>query len=75
MRIERADAATRRRGGNRITGTVAKVERGERGDEIAIALAGGLQLVGFAASGSALRTRQRVTATVDEAAVVVALPG
>lgn len=74
VQVERADAARRRRG-NQLTGTVAKVARGDSGDEIVIALAGGLQLVGFAASGSGLRTRQRVTAVVDESAVVVALPG
>lgn len=74
VHVERADAAKRRRG-NQLSGTVAKVARGDSGDEIVMALAGGLQLVGFAASGSQLRTRQRVTAVVDEAAVVVALPG
>ncbi|RZI93154.1 MAG: hypothetical protein EOP78_11790 [Variovorax sp.] len=74
VQVERADAARRRRG-NQLTGTIAKVARGDSGDEIVIALAGGLQLVGFAASGSGLRTRQRVTAVVDESAVVVALPG
>ena len=76
VRIERADDLTARRRGNRLSGIVAKVARGESGDEIVVALAGGeLQLVGFAASGSGLRTRQRVMAVVDEAAVVVALPG
>lgn len=74
VQVQRADAALRGRG-NRLTGTVCKVARGDSGDEIVIALAGGLQLVGFAASGSGLRTRQRVTAVVDESAVVVALPG
>ena len=74
VQVERADSVRRRRG-NQLTGTVAKVARGDSGDEIVIALAGGLQLVGFAASGSGLRTRQRVTAVVDESAVVVALPG
>ena len=75
VQVERADAAHRARG-NQLTGIVARVARGASGDEIVIALAGGeLQLVGFAASGSGLRTRQRVTAVVDEAAVVVALPG
>jgi molybdate transport system regulatory protein len=34
-----------------------------------------LQLVGFASAGSGLRVRQRATATIDESAVVVALPG
>lgn len=61
--------------GNRLDGLVASAVRGENGDEITVALVGGLRLVGFAASGTALRTRQRVMARVDEAAVVVALPG
>jgi len=61
--------------GNHLLGVVAGVARGEDGDEISVTLEGGLQLVGFAASGSALRVRQRVTAVVDEAAVVVALSG
>ena len=74
VKVERADAAGRRRG-NRLHGVVAKLARGESGDEIVIALAGGLQLVGFATHGSALRTRQQVKAVVDEASVVVALPG
>ncbi|RZL64412.1 MAG: LysR family transcriptional regulator [Variovorax sp.] len=74
VQVQRADAAQRGRG-NRLTGTVAKVARGDSGDEIVMALGNGLQLVGFAASGSGLRSRQRVTATVDESAVVVALPG
>jgi molybdate transport system regulatory protein len=61
--------------GNRLAGSVASALRGEGGDEIAVALEGGLQLVGFAPAGSGLRVRQRATATVDESAVVVALPG
>jgi molybdate transport system regulatory protein len=63
---------------NRLGGSVARIARGsdgESGDEIVMALAGGLQLVGFAMGGSGLRARQRVTAAVDESAVVVALPG
>lgn len=74
VRIERAGTASRSKG-NQLGGVVAGVARGEDGDEISVALEGELQLVGFAPSGSALRTRQRVTAIVDEAAVVVALPG
>ena len=73
VRVERAGAANAR--GNRLDGVVASVARGGNGDEIAVALAGPLQLVGFAAGGTGLRSRQRVTASVDEAAVVVALPG
>lgn len=74
VRIERASAPRRSRG-NQLAGVVQGVARGEDGDEIAMALEGGLQLVGFAPGGSGLRARQRVLATVDEAAVVVALPG
>ena len=74
VKVERVDVERRPRG-NRLTGTVAKVARGEGGDEIVIALPGELQLVGFAPTRSGLRTRQRVTAVVDEASVVVALSG
>lgn len=76
VRVERTAAGPGRpQRSNLLTGTVARTARGESGDEIVVALAGELQIVGFAAAGSGLRTRQRVTAIVDEAAVVVALPG
>ena len=79
VRVTRLDAATapatRRASGNRLAGNVVSALRGEGGDEIAVTIAGGLQLVGFASAGSGLRVRQRATATVDESAVVVALPG
>lgn len=71
VRIERAQGAAR---GNRIEGRVASVARGEGGDEVSLALDGGLQVVGFAPAGNGLRTRQRAQAVVDESAVVVALP-
>ncbi|SFM22096.1 TOBE domain-containing protein [Variovorax sp. OV329] len=58
---------------NRLEGSVIRVARGDSGDEITLALAPGLQLVGFAPSGSGLRVRQRVRASVDESSVVVAL--
>lgn len=78
VRVERVDAAaSARRGiaGNRLVGAVASALRGDSGDEIAVRLEGGLQLVGFAPGGSGLRVRQRAAVVVDEAAVVVALPG
>lgn len=78
VRIERGDAAgrlERSADGNRLTGSVTRVLRNESGDEISVALEGGLQLVGFAPGGVGLRVRHRVTATVDESSVVVALPG
>ena len=75
VKVARAEP-TARKAGNQLSGTVARVARGDGGDEIVITLAGAeLQLVGFAPGDSNLRTRQRVTARVDEAAVVVALPG
>jgi len=74
VRVERFDAA-RKASANPLSGTVTSAARGDSGDELAMALEGGLQLVGFAAAGTGLRTRQRVVAMVDEAAVVVALPG
>jgi len=61
--------------GNRLAGSVRSVARGESGDEITLALAPGLQIVGFAPPGVVARARQRVTAAVDESAVVVALAG
>lgn len=78
VRIERGDAAGRSGSSaddNRLTGSVTRVLRNESGDEISIALEGGLQLVGFAPGGIGLRVRSRATATVDESSVVVALPG
>ncbi|MFC5609711.1 TOBE domain-containing protein [Variovorax soli] len=60
---------------NRLEGTVTRVARGDSGDEITLALAPGLHLVGFAAPAEGLRVRQRVVAWVDESSVVVALGG
>lgn len=78
VRVERFGATpppARDAGANRLPGTVTRTLRGASGDEIAVTVAGGLQWVGFAPSGSGLRLRQRATVAVDEAAVVVALPG
>lgn len=58
---------------NHLEGSVTRISRGANGDEVTLAIAPGLQLVGFAAADSGLRTRQRVQATVDESSVVVAL--
>ncbi|MBS0340376.1 MAG: TOBE domain-containing protein [Proteobacteria bacterium] len=60
---------------NRLEGNVTRVARGDSGDEITLAVAPGLHLVGFAAPAEALRVRQRVAAWVDESSVVVALGG
>ena len=78
VRIDRVDAVVPSEissGGNRLTGSVTRVLRNESGDEISVALEGGLQLFGFAPGGVGLRVRSRAAATVDESAVVVALPG
>ncbi len=65
-----------RTGGNHLDGRVAQAAPGESGDEITVALTGdGPQLVGFAPTGSGMVAAQRVVVSVDEAAVVVALPG
>jgi molybdate transport system regulatory protein len=78
VRVERFDAVAPTgcsAAGNRLVGAVTSALRGDSGDEIAVAIDRGLRLVGFAASGSGLRVRQRAALVIDEAAVVVALPG
>ncbi|MBU1361532.1 MAG: TOBE domain-containing protein [Gammaproteobacteria bacterium] len=81
VRIEAAASSrggagsARRRTGNRIEGVVVGVARDAGGDEITMALEEGLRVVGFAEHSAGLRGRQRVVASVDEAGVVVALPG
>lgn len=56
-----------------LRGRVARISRGATGDEVSMQLDGGLQLVGFAAAGSGLKTKARVNALIDESAVVIAL--
>ena len=76
VRVERLQAtAAQDPDVNGIAGCAAGVLRSAGGDEVAVALEGGLRLVGFAPPGSGLRVRQRVAAAVDESSVVVALPG
>lgn len=59
---------------NSLQGTVTRVSRGSSGDEITLELQPGLQVVGFATSEKRFDIGDRVYATVDESAVVVALP-
>jgi len=73
VRVIRDGAGAPASQGNWLAGSVSRVARGDSGDEVSMSLAPGLQLVGFAEGASGLRTRQRVTAAVDESAVVVAL--
>lgn len=57
---------------NQLGGSVTRAPR-PAGGEVALALEGGLQLVGFAAAGSGLRKGAQAVASVDPSAVVVAL--
>jgi molybdate transport system regulatory protein len=56
-----------------LEGRASRVSRGETGDEVAVSIGGGLQLVGFAPPGSGLRTGSRVALRVEASAVVIAL--
>lgn len=58
---------------NRLSGRVARVSRGALRDEVLMTLPGDLQLVGFADKPNRLRAGSKVTASVDENAVVLAL--
>ncbi|HYF20408.1 MAG TPA: TOBE domain-containing protein [Ramlibacter sp.] len=60
---------------NQLAGRVVRVSRGADGDELAVQLAGGTTLVGFAPGTSRLRVGSAVVVKVDEAAVVIALAG
>lgn len=60
---------------NLLSGRAARVSRGETGDEVALSLDAGLQLVGFAPAASGIHSGSRVMARVEESAVVIALPG
>jgi molybdate transport system regulatory protein len=56
-----------------VPGQAVRISRGAAGDEVSLQLDAGLQLVGFAAAGSGLKTGARVQALVDESALVIAL--
>ena len=60
--------------GNVLAGRAVRVSRSQTGDEVSLQLEAGLQLVGFAPPSSGIRVGSRVAASLDEAAVVVALP-
>ncbi len=57
-----------------LEGQAVRISRDKTGDEVSLQLDSGLQLVGFAVPGSALKTKASVSALIDEAAVVIALP-
>ena len=56
-----------------LTGQAIRVSRSEAGDEVSLQLDAGLQLVGFAAANSGLKTGSRILASINESAVVIAL--
>lgn len=66
----KADAPS---GSQFLNGHALRISRGATGDEVSLQLDAGLQLVGFARAGSGLKTKTRVQALIDEAAVVIAL--
>lgn len=62
-------------GVNLLAGRVLRASRGVQRDELCVTLAGGMQLVGFAARPNRLRAGSHAGAALDESAVVLALAG
>ena len=60
-------------GPHRLSARATRVVRGASGDEVSAELAGGLQMVGFAAPGSGLRAGSAVVLVIEDNAVVLAL--
>lgn len=58
---------------NQLSGRVARLSRGRLRDEVTMTLPGDLQLVGFADRPNRLRVGSRVSADLEENAVVLAL--
>lgn len=76
VRVERAAAAAAplaEPGVCWLPAKAVRVVRGETGDEVSAELAGGIQMVGFAATDSGLRAGSRVHLVVEDNAVVIAL--
>src|SRR5437763_11774830 len=61
--------------GNVLPGAVSRAPRSGAAGEIAMSLANGLQVVGFAAEGHGLKRGAAACAHVEPSAVVIALPG
>ena len=57
----------------RLPAKAVRVRRGASGDEVSAELAAGLQMVGFAAPASGLRSGNRIALILEENAVVLAL--
>jgi molybdate transport system regulatory protein len=64
-----------REGLNRLHGTIIQITSADDGGEVAVELMRGLQLIGFPAEHQMLSMQQRVVASLDEAAVVIAIAG
>jgi len=60
---------------NLVPGTVSRSSRSLRGGEVALQLAGGVSLVGFADAGPPLKVGQTAMARIEESVVVVATAG
>ena len=60
---------------NVLAGRVSRATRGGAAGEVALSLAGGAQLVGFAPAGQGLRKGDAAHAHMDASAVVIALAG
>jgi len=58
-----------------LTGSAVRISRGKFGDEISLQLGAELQIVGFAAPELKVKIGDAVFASIDEAAVVIALAG
>lgn len=59
--------------GQHLGGQAVRISRGATGDEVSLLLHAGLQLVGFAASGSGIKVKAPVNALIKESALVIAL--
>ncbi len=68
-----ATSAQAQEGRNLLAGQVSRASRSTRGGEVALALPSGLKLVGFCAPGVVLTVGQPAIASIDLAAVVIAL--
>lgn len=72
--VEVSSTARAREGRNLLGGQATRVSRAAAGGEVALALAGGVQLVGFAGPAHGLKVGMPAVASVDESAVAIAVP-
>lgn len=71
--VEVGAAGSRASPTQKISGVATRISRGKTGDEVSLQMEGGLQLVGFAKAGSAIKAKAAVVAAIDESALVIAL--